>query len=95
MTRTMRHMTGILIAVALAAVVSSCSDVGIGFETLPGAGADKEYIPRTGNNTYRNVFLVYSMGFNNLTGYLKEDIEDIMYNNAANLVEEARKSIYG
>ena len=25
----------------------------------------------------------------------KEDIEDIMYNNAANLVEEARKSIYG
>ena len=25
----------------------------------------------------------------------KEDIEDIMYNNAANLIEEARKSIYG
>lgn len=74
----MRHMTGILTAVALAAVVSSCSDIGIGFETLPGAGADKEYIPRTGNNTYRNVFLVYSMGFNNLTGYLKEDIEDII-----------------
>ena len=28
-------------------------------------------------------------------GLSKEDIEDIMYNNAANLVEEARKSIYG
>ena len=27
--------------------------------------------------------------------FSKEDIEDIMYNNAANLVEEARKSIYG
>ena len=28
-------------------------------------------------------------------GLSKEDIEDIMYNNAVNLIEEARKSIYG
>ena len=28
-------------------------------------------------------------------GLSREDIEDIMYNNAANLVEGARKDIYG
>jgi len=28
-------------------------------------------------------------------GLTKEDIEDIMYNNAANLVEGARRDIYG
>jgi len=28
-------------------------------------------------------------------GCTKQDVEDMMYNNAANLVAEARKSIYG
>ena len=28
-------------------------------------------------------------------GLSRQDVEDVMYNNAANLIEGARKSIYG
>lgn len=57
---------------------AACSDVDLDF-TYPDI-PETESPSRLPSNDYRTVFIVYSMGFNNLTNYLKEDIEDILSN---------------
>lgn len=65
----------VMTALAMAAV-SACHE---GFEDIPGPAGTTGRNPgdRTLTEYNRNVFLIYSIGFNNLSSYLKEDIDDI------------------
>lgn len=73
------HIFSALTVIILAATfLYSCSPVDLEFDPTPSPG-------RTDNNgsvrvteDYRNVFIMYAMGFNNLRGYLAEDIRDIL-----------------
>lgn len=70
----------VLIAFICTVVVLSCEqDTFIGLEvehfgnTSPGQESGRDY-----NQEERNVLLLYSAGFNSISNYLKEDIQDLM-----------------
>ena len=59
------------------ALLFACSPVDLGFTDMPSPGRTEDTHTRT-QSSYRNVFLVYSMGFNDLTTDLAEDIRDLI-----------------
>jgi hypothetical protein len=56
----------------------SCSPVDLEFIPNPEPGHTEDEFVRTPVSEYRNVFLLYSMGYNDLRGYLTEDINDVL-----------------
>ena len=56
----------------------SCSPVDLEFTSAPSPGRTEENETVRIPDDYRNVFIMYAMGFNNLRGYLTEDINDIL-----------------
>ena len=56
----------------------SCSPVDLEFTSAPSPGRTEENETVRIPDDYRNVFIMYAMGFNNLRGYLAEDIRDIL-----------------
>ena len=57
----------------------SCSPVDLEFDPTPSPGRSEESETiRIPGKEYRNVFIMYSMGFNDLRGYLAEDIRDVL-----------------
>lgn len=72
------HIFSWLTALVLsAAFLYSCSPVDLDFDSSPSQGREDSMI-RIPVKKYRNVFVVYSMGFNDLYSYLKEDVQDIL-----------------
>ena len=75
------HIISLLTVLAMAAAaLYSCSPVEMDFNLEPEKGRSDDDIIRIQVKEYKNVFLVYSMGFNDLRSYLKEDIEDLLSN---------------
>lgn len=56
----------------------SCSPVDLEFDPSPEAPDTEEETVRIPVKPYRNVFVLYSMGFNDLASYLKDDIKDLL-----------------
>lgn len=78
------HVTAIIMAVT---ALYSCSPVDLEFNQVPEPGCTEDDFSRTPVKEYRNVFIMYSMGFNDLRGYLKEDISDVL---ASSLMKNRR-----
>ncbi len=75
----MRNWKGILfIIIAHAVALVSCSKESIHGDGFNHAGTSKNETPsRTESEEKRNVLLLYSAGFNSISNYLEEDIEDL------------------
>lgn len=69
-------MIRIIIAAISLAASCSCHD-GWEDNLNPAGTVGRNPGDRTNTEYNRNVFLIYSIGFNNLSSYLKEDIDDI------------------
>lgn len=63
-----------------AACVQSCSSLDLDFTLSPTTGKTENNSDRVPVKPYQNVFLVYSMGFNDLNSFLKDDIKDLTEN---------------
>ena len=61
-----------------AACLHSCSPVSLDFNYTPGQVRPEGHIDRIPVKDYNNVFLMYSIGFNDLTSYLGDDIKDLL-----------------
>lgn len=73
-----RHIIGIAAAALVLAGLASCSTGDWPADLQPNAGnSNGPYGDRTINEESRKVMLLYSAGYNSLTSYLKEDIEDL------------------
>ena len=81
------RLAAILIAVA---ALYSCSPVDLDFTSAPNPGRTEDAPARIPVKEYRNVFIMYSMGFNDLRGYLTEDIADVL---SSPLMENGRDII--
>lgn len=66
-----------LVIMALALAGTACSTYDPDFIIYPQGQRQGTDIERTASSGARNAFIIYSLGFNNLSGYLKEDINDI------------------
>lgn len=66
------------VIIMAASFLYSCSPVDLDFNPSPAPGRTEEDFDRNPVKEYRNVFIMYSMGFNDLRGYLKEDISDVL-----------------
>ena len=71
------HIFQALAAFIIAAGILSCSPVDLDF-TTGGISQLEKHPPRVPSTEYRNVFVIYSAGFNNLSGDLEEDINDLL-----------------
>lgn len=71
------HIFSWIVTMVTAACIYSCAPIELDITDHPHTSTPKYSAVRSQSLDYRNVFIIYSMGFNNLTGYLKEDIEDI------------------
>ena len=81
MSSVFKHI--LLLAVVLTATICipSCSDIGYGF--IPEGNhweSQQGEHTRLENLTYRNVFLVYSVGYNDLSTHLQTDIRELIEN---------------
>ncbi len=86
-----RHIFPRLAAIILAvAALYSCSPVDLDFNSTPNPGHTEDAPARIPVKEYRNVFIMYSMGFNDLRRYLKEDIADVL---SSPLMENGRDII--
>ena len=76
----MKHLKSILPTIAVICIaLASCTRESIhgdGFIQTAGPGRDEG--SRIELNEKRNVLLLYSAGYNSLTGYLREDINDLL-----------------
>lgn len=76
-----RHITHRFLTVLAASfIVLACSDIDLDFTAYPDQEHDRETIIRVPSENFRNIFIVYSMGYNNISRYLKEDIEELIAN---------------
>ena len=58
----------------------SCSQDLSDFIITSGNGNEQEHSFRAPNEVYRNIFIVYSMGFNNISSYLRKDLQELTAN---------------
>ena len=76
----MKYLKNILLTIAVVCLaLVSCSKESIhgdGFSQTAGPG--RYDASRVEQDEHRNVLLLYSAGYNSLSGYLKEDIEDLL-----------------
>ena len=75
MNRTTTYKGIIWTAALLLGLISACSSPYL--TPVPEYESSETRRTRGHNDTYRNVFLIYSCGFNNISSYLKQDIEDV------------------
>lgn len=75
MNRTTTYKGIIWTAALLLGLISACSSPYL--TPVPEYESSETRHTRGHNDTYRNVFLIYSCGFNNISSYLKQDIEDV------------------
>ena len=66
------------ILLAAAVLLYSCSPVDLDFNPTPDTGHTEDAPARIPVKEYRKVFIMYSMGFNDLRRYLTEDIADVL-----------------
>ena len=78
----MKHNWPLLTALLLAVIsIYSCSPDEFGFTPTPSPGrTEVQPSVRVPASDYKNVFIVYSMGYNNLSYYLQTNIRDILRN---------------
>lgn len=70
----------------LSAVAVSCSHIDLDFRYFPEEGRTDSGLIRTPNERFRNVFIVYSMGYNNISRFLQEDIVELQeYSSFSNI----------
>lgn len=74
--RTNISFSSLVIAVVMAAALVSCSKFGDEFNHIGDKGANPG--TRIPSEEQRNVLILYSAGYNSISSYLKEDIEDLM-----------------
>ena len=67
-------------AIMIFAAIVSCSPVDLDFEYSTGT-VDRDYPNRIPSTSYRNVFLMYTAGYNNLSSAFDEDVNDIIGSN--------------
>lgn len=73
------HIFSLLTVVILAAtLLYSCSPIDLDFNSDPEPGRTDDEVVRTPVREYRNVFILYSIGYNDLRGYLADDIKDVL-----------------
>ena len=73
------HIFSLLtVMIVTASLLYSCSPVDLDFNPNPAPGRTEEDFDREPVKEYRNVFLMYSMGFNDLLEFLAEDIDDVL-----------------
>ena len=83
MSLKIRNIFSLLIAFSVTAFLFSCSNIDPDLDDSFMQGATES---QNGSNNrvetpaYRNVFLIYSCGFNDLSSYLKNDIKEITEN---------------
>lgn len=72
-----QHIFQALAAIVIAAGLLSCSPIDLDF-TSGGISQLEKYPVREPSTEYRNVFVIYSAGFNNLSEDLELDINDLL-----------------
>jgi len=72
------HRSVVFSMLAAVWITAACSHVDLDFTISSESGRTENETDRVPNKEFRNVFIVYSMGFNNLTRYLSEDVEDLI-----------------
>ena len=73
------HIISVLTAIISAATfIHSCSPVELDLDPTPPTGHSQVNETVRIHEDYRNVFIMYAMGYNNLREYLTEDIRDIL-----------------
>lgn len=73
--RTDISFSSLAIAIAIAVALVSCSKFGDDFNHIGNKGANPGI--RIPGEEQRNVLILYSAGYNSISSYLKEDIEDL------------------
>lgn len=77
-TRTIT--TNVLIAILFAVMAVACSDIDPEFNPYPDSGKIESTPARRPNQTPRSVFIYMGLGYNNLSSYLSDDIDEIIAN---------------
>ena len=76
--RIYNRIASVAILVLSLVFVYSCSPVDLDFNPSPSPGRTEENeTTRVPVKDFRNVFIMYSMGYNDLSGYLRDDINDL------------------
>ena len=65
-------------AIAMSVIIFSCSPVDLDFSYTPEEDGPSSEISRVPVKPYKDVFIIYSMGFNDLNSYLRSDIREIL-----------------
>ena len=65
-------------AIAMSVIIFSCSPVELDFSYTPEEDGPSGEISRVPVKPYKDVFIIYSMGFNDLNSYLRSDIREIL-----------------
>ena len=65
-------------AIAMSVMIFSCSPVDLDFSYTPEEDGPSGEISRVPVKPYKDVFIIYSMGFNDLSSYLRSDIREIL-----------------
>ena len=77
-----------LIILASALIVFSCTRADFGFME-PGQMMPESYLERVDGSKFKNVFLLYSAGYNDLSSEFDLDVQDILNNYIPNSRREA------
>ena len=73
------NIFSLVVVIIMAAICShSCTPSDLDFTISPGKERQDESATRLPISKYQNVFLVYSMGYNDIYSYLKDDIKDLV-----------------
>lgn len=73
------NIFSLVVVIMMAAICShSCTPSDLDFTITPGKERQDESATRLPISKYQNVFLVYSMGYNDIYSYLKDDIKDLV-----------------
>lgn len=78
--RSIYRITILFAAIVMGFAATSCSPVDLDFNYIPDQGRTETDETRLPLSSYRNVFIVYSMGYNNLSSYLRTDISELKAN---------------
>lgn len=81
MNLNLKHILArIAVILTMTVATISCSKELSDFSITPDRGTEQEISSRLPDEIYRNIFIVYSMGFNNISSYLRTDIQELTEN---------------
>jgi hypothetical protein len=76
-----KHILSRIAAIMMTVVaIVSCSQDLSDFTIRPENGNEQGHSLRAQSEIYRNIFIVYSMGFNNISSYLRADLQELTAN---------------